>query len=196
MTRNREHDDRGFILPATIAAITLMAIAALLTGRVVGVLLRASMQESFAVEEHAATNTVTGIIDAWMADPQVSTLLVSDPSDPRVADVWWTPLGEQCVWGEDATCWKIKPCVWGEDATCWKIDTTTKVTYIGKLRGGEAERHAQDVTATVVVGCWGSTPDQCQRTRHIHPPLRTGRVLSVPAPLRHQRRAIHRLGRP
>ena len=151
MIRNRQSDDGGFILPATFAAITLIALAALLTGRVVGTLLRASMQESFAVEEHAVTKTVTGIIDAWMADPQVSTLLVSDPADPRVADVWWTPMG--------------KPCVWGEDATCWKIDTTTKVTYIGKLRGGEAERHAQDVTATVAVGCWGSTPDQCQRTR-------------------------------
>ena len=67
-----------------------------------------------------------------------------------MADVWRTPLGEQCVWGEHTTC--------------WKIDTTTKVTYSGKLRGGEAERQAQDVTATVVVGCWGSTPDQCQRT--------------------------------
>ena len=151
MTRNREHDDRGFILPATIAAITLMAIAALLTGRVVGVLLRASMQESFAVEEHAVTETVTGIIDAWMADPQVSTLLVSDPADPRVADVWRTRLGE--------------PCIWGEHPTCWKIDSTTRVTYSGTLRGGEAERHAQDVTATVAVGCWGSTPEQCQRTR-------------------------------
>ena len=163
MIRNRQSDDGGFILPATFAAITLIALAALLTGRVVGTLLRASMQESFAVEEHAVTKTVTGIIDAWMADPQVSTLLVSDPADPRVADVWWKI--KPCVWGEDATCWKIKPCVWGEDATCWKIDTTTKVTYIGKLRGGEAERHAQDVTATVVVGCWGGTPDQCQRTR-------------------------------
>ena len=163
MIRNRQSDDGGFILPATFAAITLIALAALLTGRVVGTLLRASMQESFAVEEHAVTKTVTGIIDAWMADPQVSTLLVSDPADPRVADVWWKI--KPCVWGEDATCWKIKPCVWGEDATCWKIDTTTKVTYIGKLRGGEAERHAQDVTATVAVGCWGSTPDQCQRTR-------------------------------
>ena len=151
MIRNRQSDDGGFILPATFAAITLIALAALLTGRVVGTLLRASMQESFAVEEHAVTKTVTGIIDAWMADPQVSTLLVSDPADPRVADVWRTPVGE--------------PCVWGEHTTCWKIDTTTKVTYIGKLRGGEAERHAQDVTATVVVGCWGSTPDQCQRTR-------------------------------
>ena len=151
MIRNREHDDRGFILPATFAAITLIALAALLTGRVVGTLLRASMQESFAVEEHAVTKTVTGIIDAWIADPQVSTLLVSNPADSRVADVWRTPLGE--------------PCVWGEHTTCWKIDSTTKVTYSGKLRGGEAERHAQDVTATVVVGCWGGTPDQCQRTR-------------------------------
>ena len=151
MTRSRERDDRGFILPATFAAITLIALAALLTGRVVGTLLRASMQESFAVEEHAVTKTVTGIIDAWMADQQVSTLLVGNPADSRVADVWRTPLGE--------------PCVWGVHTTCWKIDTTTKVTYSGKLRGGEAERQAQDVTATVVVGCWGSTPDQCQRTR-------------------------------
>ena len=154
MTRSRERDDRGFILPATFAAITLIALAALLTGRVVGTLLRASMQESFAVEEHAVTKTVTGIIDAWIADPQVSTLLVSDPADPPadspVADVWRTPLGE--------------PCVWGVHTTCWKIDTTTKVTYSGKLRGGEAERQAQDVTTTVVVGCYGSTHDQCQRT--------------------------------
>ena len=90
MIRNRQSDDGGFILPVTFAAITLIALAALLTGRVVGVLLRASMQESFAVEEHAVTKTVTGIIDAWMADPQVSTLLVSGLCRPacgrRVAD--------------------------------------------------------------------------------------------------------------
>ena len=100
MIRNRQSDDGGFILPVTFAAITLIALAALLTGRVVGTLLRASMQESFAVEEHAVTKTVTGIIDAWIADPQVSTLLVSNPADSRVADEWRTPLGEPCVWGE------------------------------------------------------------------------------------------------
>ena len=157
MTGTRKGDDRGFILPATLVAITLMAFAALLTGRTIGTLLRASVQESLAVKEHATIQTVTGIIDSWMADQQVSSLLQS--ADSRIVGVWRTPLGADCVWGKDTTCWRIDA-----DDPSTPEDEGPKWVFLGNLRGGEAERQALAMTATVVVGCYGSTEDACQRT--------------------------------
>ena len=161
MTSPRNGDDRGFLLPATLVAITLMAFAALLTGRTIGVLLRASVQESLAVEEHATVQTVTGIIDSWMADQQVSTLLQSAIPDPRIVGVWRTPQGADCVWGQDTTCWKID----ADDPSTPENEAPQVLIFSGTLRGGEAQRQALAMTATVVVGCYGSTENACQRTR-------------------------------
>ena len=152
--------DCGFILPMTIVTLTLLALAALMTGRAVGAMLRASVQERLTIAEQQTTRTAEAVLDAWMADKHIS-LQITDPSQPHHAlildrDAWRTSEGEQ-------------PCPTAKETSCWRIllppPPLTPTTTV-KLRGGEAERRIREVTIETRSGCFSSI-DNCQRTHTV-----------------------------
>ncbi len=161
-----KRNDSGYILPMTLVAITLMAFAALLTGRTFGVQLRASIQERLIIEERLTTRNAEHIIDAWMADPTFSKEIVEggpgvngwqelNPLDPTLptVPVWRTPDGSQ-------------PCSPPADTVCWKFTVTDPTADNPKLRGREAEQDITDITTEIRSGCVGDI-DRCQRTTEI-----------------------------
>ncbi len=157
-----KRNDSGYILPMTLVTITLMAFAALLTGRTFGVQLRASMQERLIIEERLTSRNAEHIMDAWMANPEFSKDITTgpvdsngwqetnplDPNDPL--PVWRTPDGTpdpDCPSPPNTTCWKFN------------IGPTTS----NPLRGGEALQETRDITVEIRSGCVGDI-ERCQRT--------------------------------
>ena len=145
-----KRDDSGYILPMTLVTITLMAFAALLTGRTFGVQLRASMQERLIIEERLTSRNAEHIMDAWMADPVFSKDITADGDG---ADLWRTPDGSLhpgCPSPPNTTCWKFK------------IGPTAS----NPLRGGEAFQETRNYTIEIRSGCVGDI-ERCQRTTEI-----------------------------
>ena len=159
--------DSGYILPATIVTLTLLAFAALLTGRTFGVLLRASVQERLILEERFAARNAEKIVDAWMADPALSKE-ITEPA-PRTTDpngfdydAWRNPEGA-------ANTQTTTNCPTAGYSTCWRITATdphADPTKRPKLRGGEAVQELRDITIEVKSGCYAGI-DRCQRTNTI-----------------------------
>lgn len=143
--------DSGYILAATIVTITLLAFAALLTGRTFGVLLRSSVQERLVIEERFAARNAEKIIDAWMADPALS----KEITDQKAGyDAWRNPEG-------------AATCPTAGYSTCWRVTVTdphSDPTNRPKLRGEEAVQELRDITTEIRSGCYSGI-DRCQRTR-------------------------------
>ncbi len=148
-------DDRGYLVPIAVVALVLIGYAALLTARVVGTLVRASVQESLAAVERSTARTAAMALDAWMASRDASVLL-TDPSHPGHADVvgatvWRNPLAEKCDWTVDVSCWRID-------------SVTPAQPSVAELRGGEVQREVTEIAATVVSGCNADGAAGCLRT--------------------------------
>lgn len=154
--------DSGYILPMTIVTLTLLAYAALLTGRTFGVLLRASTQERLVLEERFTTRNAEQIIDAWMSDQEISTKIVAAPSDPA-------HVAGAVDSGNSAARFSHvgKPgCAPPGDTACWWVEKVEDVSPTGTLRGGEAEQQLRAITFTVGSGCFDDL-SRCQRTSSI-----------------------------
>ena len=141
-----KRSDSGYILPMTLVTITLIAFAALLTGRTFAVQLRASMQERLIIEERLASRNAEHIMDAWMADPVFSKDITEHSNG---ADLWRKPDGSL-------------GCSPPTDSTCWQFTVTDPTTNNPTLRGGEAEQDIRDITVEIKSGCFLDI-DRCQR---------------------------------
>ena len=149
--------DGGYVLPMTIVTLTLLAFAALLTGRAVGAMLRASVQERLIITEQQATGTAEAILDAWMADETISAQII-DSSQPHHNSILGTPA--EPVW---RTPEGNAPCPTATETTCWRIVAPLPAEQRTTLRGGEAERVLRVVALEVVTGCYNNI-DNCQRS--------------------------------
>ena len=163
-----KRDDSGYMLPMTLVTITLLAFAALLTGRTLGAQLRASIQERLLIEERITARNAAYIMDAWMADPKLSKDITTgpvdsngwqatnpaDPNDPL--PVWRTPVGSLgCAPPTNETCWMFTV-----------LDPTPDPGDNPKLRGGEAEQDTADIIIEIRSGCVEDI-ERCQRTTQI-----------------------------
>lgn len=131
--------DRGYVLPAAVVTLTLLAITSALTARVFGELLRASVRERVVIENQAAAHNAKTILDAWMADPAASAA-ITDPDHDDHGDYTAAAFTGG---GADG-------CVLA-DETCWRIALTRPNPAV--LRGGEARQDLAEVTLTVESGC-------------------------------------------
>ena len=139
--------DRGMLVAGASIVLMLIGVAALLTARVAGTMVQASVRESLAAQERATTRAASELIDAWMGDPTVSETFTTGPLPVD----YFNAVGGACVWGTDTTC--------------WHLDTVTVPADVAVgLRGGEAQREIVDVGGTVVTGCDGATVDDCRRS--------------------------------
>ena len=138
--------DRGMLVAGASIVLMLIGVAALLTARVAGTMVRASVHESLAAQERATTRAASELIDAWMRDPNVSETLTTGalPVD------YFNAVGGGCVWGVDTACWHLD-------------SVAAPAGIASELRGGEAQRVIVDVAATVVTGCDGPAVDDCRR---------------------------------
>ena len=139
--------DSGFILPMTLVTITLLAIAALITGRTFGVMLRASVQERLAIEERLTGRNTELILDAWMADPGYSNDILNEIAG---YDVWRTTEG-------------TAPCPTATETTCWRVLLQPAPAGV-PLRGGEAQQQLQSISIDVRSGCHRGTVERCLRS--------------------------------
>ena len=152
--------DSGYILPMTIVTLTLLAYAALLTGRTFGVLLRASTQERLVLEERFTTRNAEQIIDAWMSDQEISAKIVAgDTAYVAGADLSLNQPARFSHVGEPN-------CAPPDDTACWWVEKVEDVSPTGTLRGGEAEQQLRAITFTVGSGCFDDL-SRCQRTSSI-----------------------------
>lgn len=147
-----KRNDSGYILPMTLVTITLMAFAALLTGRTFGVQLRASIQERFIIEERLTARNAEHILDAWMADPKLSAAITGP--DQEGAGMLRTPDGSL-------------GCSPPANETCWNFSIAPAPPSPPKLRGGEAILDTRVITVEIGSDCFGATLDQCRRTTPI-----------------------------
>ena len=147
---NEPGTDSGYVLAATVVAITLMAIAAMVYGRVFGVQLRASIQERLVIEERTATRNAERVIDAWMADPEFSKDITEEK---RGESLWRKPDGSV-------------GCSPPTDTVCWAFTVTDPTAANPLLRGNEAEQDIRTVDIEVRTGCTADI-DSCQRATEI-----------------------------
>lgn len=148
----RRRDDRGYVLPAMIITLTLLAIASALTARVFAELLAASATERLAIAHTAAARTARTAADAWMADPAASALVSG--SDPR-----YVSAAGRDVWFTDAAG---AGCVPTAHTACWQITGVTVTDTADLLRGGEAVQQRAAVGLRTVAGCAAGDTAACR----------------------------------
>ena len=152
-------DDSGHILPATVITVTLIAVAALLTGRAFGSQLRASIQERLITDERVAARNIEDVLDAWMADPALSTAITEAPNG---SNGWRTSSGD-ALWRTPGGV--IDPdCPSPPNTTCWTFAVAAPRS--AALRGGEASQETRDVTIEIRSGCFSGVA-WCQRITEI-----------------------------
>ena len=148
--RTRRRDDRGYVLPAAVLTLTLLAVASALTARVFAELLAASATERLAISHAAAARTARTAADAWMADPAVSSLLTAATGpDGAYAGVWF----------DDAAA---AGCVPAANTACWQITGVAVTDTADVLRGGEALQQRAAVGLRAVAGCTAGDVGSCR----------------------------------
>lgn len=168
MSNSNPRNDRGNVLLLTIGAMSLIAIAMILSVRAFSLRMEVSQRETRATEQRLVGSVAEDALDKWMANPASSKAILSDGA----GRVWMTPLGGPCPSIADAQtiCWRIR----GDDpASPEDEDGVVDVPFADPvLRGGEARREARDVTIEVAVGCYtapdppnptGSLEEHCQQ---------------------------------
>lgn len=154
--RAMNRSESGFILPMTLVTITLLAFAALLTGRTFGIQLQAAQRERLIIEERLTSRNIDLIVDEWMAEPATSKDITeggdgsNGQRDSSGNPVWRTPDGSV-------------GCSPPADPVCWTFTTTDPTPINPSLRGGEAERDIRDITIEIRSGCLSGI-DRCLLT--------------------------------
>ena len=142
--------DGGYLVMIAVLALVLIGFAALLTARVVGTLVQASVRETLGAVERATSRTSAAALDSWMAHREASVLVTGQAPNVVGASVWFDPLAGVCDWNSDTSCWRID-------------SVTAAAPAVAGLRGGEAQREVVEVAVTVVSGCAADGEAGCLR---------------------------------